>query len=342
MARQEGFAFSGVAKLSMIGWAGPAAARRRVRPVLNYQNLSGAPLAERHPRARRPALMFDRRWIRWPLLLLWLPGAALGASGPEPALWLGIHPYLAPSELVERFTPLAHYLSDRVGRPVEVQIANDYASHLDAIAQGRVDIAFLGPVPYVELVDRCGDFPLLGRLEIGSHPTLRGVIVARSDSPVRSLRDLVGRRVAFGDPQSTMSSVIPRHMLHEQGIALGQLASYSFIQNHENVALGVLTGDFDAGAVKEEVFDRYRARGLKAIAYSPEVSEHVFVARQGLDRELVEALREAMLELRTADASGNIRGSIKGDMTGVVPADDSDYDTLRLILADLWEQEASR
>ena len=139
-----------------------------------------------------------------------------------------------------------------------------------------------------------------------------------------------------------MSSVIPRYMLHEEGVGLGQLAGYRFIYNHENVALGVLTGDFDAGAVKEEVFERYRARGLKAIAYSPEVSEHVFVARQSLDPDLVEALREAMLELRSKDPSGRIRGSIKEDMTGVVPAQDSDYDTLRFILAEVWEQEATR
>jgi phosphonate transport system substrate-binding protein len=129
-----------------------------------------------------------------------------------------------------------------------------------------------------------------------------------------------------------MSHLVPRYMLVEAGIEVEKLAQYEFLKSHRNVALGVLMGEFQAGAVKEEVFYEYEGRGLKVLAWTPEISEHVFVASNKLSARIVESLRRAMLELKDEPAGQAVMSSLKQDVTALVPASDSDYENLRKIL----------
>jgi phosphonate transport system substrate-binding protein len=141
-----------------------------------------------------------------------------------------------------------------------------------------------------------------------------------------------GKSFAFGDPDSTMSHLVPRYMLLEAGIDVEDLSHYDFLASHHNVALGVLVGEFLAGAVKEEVFYEYEERGLKALAWTPELSEHLFVASRKLPAETVEDLREALLGLADEPGGDEVMNSIKLGVTAFVPAADIDYDNLREIL----------
>jgi phosphonate transport system substrate-binding protein len=254
------------------------------------------------------------------------------------ALTLGIHPYLPATELAGRFTPLADYLARITGRPVEIRIAKDYQEHIDRVGRDEVDIAYMGPAPYVKLVDAYGEKPILARLEINGKPSFQGVIVTTRESPIQSLSELAGKRFAFGDPDSTMSHLVPRYMLAEAGVGVERLGGYEYLHSHVNVALGVLMGHFDAGAVKEEVFYEYEKRGLRALAWSPRISEHLFVTSKTLPPETVKTLREALFSLRDTEEGRAILSSIKEGVTAMVPASDGDYDTLRAILRALEEQ----
>jgi phosphonate transport system substrate-binding protein len=109
------------------------------------------------------------------LLVLALIGPACAL---EP-LRLGVHPYLPATELLDRFAPLAQYLSGKMGRQVDVFVARDYEDQIDHIGGGEYDIAYMGPASYVELVDKYGKVPLLARLAVEGKPTFRGVIISR-------------------------------------------------------------------------------------------------------------------------------------------------------------------
>lgn len=247
-------------------------------------------------------------------------------------LILAVHPYLPATEIVERFTPLVKYLSKELGEQIEIEVSRDYLDQIMKIGNNKVDIAYMGPASYVKMVDRYGRKPLLARQEINGNRTFQGVIIVRKDSPLHTLKDLAGKRFAFGDPESTMSHLVPRYMLWEEGVTIDKLGGYAFLKNHHNVALGVLTGDFDAGAVKEEVFDEYEKRGLRELARTPELSEHLFVASNRLSPEKVQKLRDALQSLSDKEEGRNIMTSIKKTITGMVPVKDGDYDNLRDIL----------
>lgn len=287
--------------------------------------------AARHGRGGNTRARFRPVALLGALLFGVVPAALAAAPESEPAI-LAVHPYLPATEVVARFTPLADYLARELGRPVRVRVGRDYEEHIEAIGKDRVDIAFMGPAPYVKLVERYGKKPTLARIEVNGQPYLRGVIVVRADSPVQGLSGLKGRRVAFGDPDSTMSHLVPQYMLEKAGVPLRTLSHHRFLGAHKNVALAVLAGDFDAGAVKEEIYREYAPQGLRALATSPPVADHLFVARSDLPAAEVERLRAALLRLKDAPGGAAIMDSIHKGMTAMVGASDTDYDSLRTIL----------
>jgi phosphonate transport system substrate-binding protein len=252
-------------------------------------------------------------------------------------LILEVHPFKPPTQLVASFAPLAAYLSKQLGQPVSVRIAKDYQTHIEAIGKDEVDLAYLGPVAYVKLRETYGPKPLLARQVIGGSKVFHGKIFVRQDSPIRTLADLQDKRFAFTEPHSTMGHLVPRYQLWQAGIPVERLANYQFLGDHINVALGVLAGDYDAGAVKEDVFDLYKGRGLRAIATSPPISDHVFVASRKLPDAQLRTLRAALLQLHKDPKGAEILQSITPGVTALVPVQDSDYDTLRVVLKKLKE-----
>jgi len=251
--------------------------------------------------------------------------AANTASAADPPLILAVHPYLPAAEIQQRFAPLAAYIGKNLGRTVEVRIGGNYDQHIEAIGRDQVDIAFLGPAPYALMLRRYGSKPLLGRFEVNHQPHLYGVIAVRKDRPLRTLADLKGKRFAFGDPESTMSHIVPRAMMASAGVPLSALGSHKYLGSHKNVALGVLAGDFDAGAMKKEVFDEFAPRGLMALSITPPTPDHVFVTRANFPAKDVERLRHALLQLKDQpEGMAILQGMHKG-LTAIIPATESDY-----------------
>ncbi|MGB7596749.1 MAG: phosphate/phosphite/phosphonate ABC transporter substrate-binding protein [Gallionella sp.] len=256
---------------------------------------------------------------------------AADSAGQTPLI-LAVHPYLAHDELISRFTPLADYIGRAIGRPVVVRIGQDYEDHVNAIGTDEVDIAYIGPAEYVNMVAKYGKKPLLARQEIDGQPYLKGEIIVRSNSPLQSLSALKGKRFVFTDASSTMGSLLPQYMLVKAGVPLSSLSGYKFLEGHENVALAVLAGDYDAGAVKEETFQKFAPKGLRSLAHLPLVYDHLFVASNKLPGGMVDTLRQLLLNLDKSAQGRAIMKSIHSGMTALVTPKDSEYDNLRVIL----------
>lgn len=251
-------------------------------------------------------------------------------SSAQHKITLGFMPYLSSNTILEKYTPLAEYLESSLGVDVEIVIAEDYSSHVQNVIDDKLDLAFLGGMPYVE-VARKSKKPLLVRYEFNNEPSFESVLFAREDSDISTIEDIRGKSMAFGNKRSTLSSKVPTYMLASSGISLDDLKSYSYIDNHENVVLGVEFGDFDAGAVTKEVFLEYsRKHKLKIIQTSQPISTHVIVSSSKLDKKLREKIKELLLK-----ANRDILISISPTLTSFVGAEDSDYDKHREILKEL-------
>lgn len=247
-------------------------------------------------------------------------------------LVLSVHPFVQAKEIEKKFTPLAEYLGRQLGVNISVKVGASYDEHIQAIGKNRVDLAYMGPVSYVTLVEDYGKKPLLSRIETDGQPTFQGYIVTRKDSEIKTLAELKGKSFAFGDPNSTMSYVVPHYMLVQAGVYDRDENTHEFLGTHENVALGVLSGDYDAGAIKPAVYRKFVDQGLRILAETPEISEHLFVTRSDLPQETIDVLRRAMFAASQSEQGMAALKAIKKSVTGLTDVKDADYDNLRIIL----------
>jgi len=266
-------------------------------------------------------------------LILLLTNIVVFADHIHPKqLTLGFMPYLASQQLLKKYQPLADYLSNELGIDVVISVAKDYQTHLDLTGNDALDISFLGGSPYVYVTDKYGPKPLLARYEFDGVPHFRSVIyTSNNNTGINKLSDLKGKKIVFGSKQSTLSTQVPYFMLMNEGL-IGSATKIDFLNNQENVLIGVLLGEYDAGAAAEEVYRENESKGLKVLAYSPYLSTHVFVTSSKMDKHLQGKIRKALLKLKEAPGGEAVLKSIGETLTGFVDVSDSDYNLLRGIL----------
>lgn len=239
----------------------------------------------------------------------------------------GVHPFKNPAELSKMFKPLRDYLGGALGGEVSFRSAKDYEAAKQALLNGEIDISYMGPSLFAMVnKEHPGKIRIAAAVLSNGSPTFKGVIVARQDSPITSLQDLQGKNFAFGDRESTLSCYMPAHMLMQAGIFDGM--KYQFVGSHDNVALGVLNKAFDAGGMQPSVANNYLDKGLKIIAESDPVYEHVIVTGPKVDDATFEKIQQALLNVKDPA----VYTSIGKGLTGFAVVQPSDYDALYTIM----------
>ena len=265
------------------------------------------------------------------------PAASTAADeNAPPALLFAVHPYDNPSRLMARFQPLCDYLTQKLGRPVKLLLAHSYGDEIRQIARGQVDLAYMGPTPYLRAHDnylknaKHNVEIIAGEIQNGK-ANYHSVLVVPQSSPVQTVADLKNHTIAFGSPRSFSSYFVPRAMLLNNGVQLSDLKDYEFLGRHERVALAVVHGDFDAGGLRRNIADRYLDRSLRIIATSPPLPPHVIVARPGLDNAIIDQVRQALLH-PGADAADALEAFSMEGRTTFSPVDDQAFDLARDIV----------
>jgi len=264
-------------------------------------------------------------------LLALAPPMAHAEPAAEPLVFV-VHPFDTPSRLYQRFRPLCDYLQESIGRPIDLRVASTYEEQIQHIAEGKADLTYIGPTPYVRAHDRYAPVRLLAAEAEGGRAFYQSVVVARRDSKIRALADIRNRTMAFGADKSFSSFYIPRLMLQNAGVRLMDLKNYAYLGRHERVALAVLHRDYDAGGLRLEIAQQYLDRGLRIVATSDPLPPHAIVARPGLPESIAETVRQALL---APNARGREAFRAMGEEVSFVPIADADYDLARKVVRTL-------
>lgn len=254
----------------------------------------------------------------WPLLV---------RAAPRELVFV-VHPYDTPSRIYARFRPLTLYLAGVLEHPIKLVIASTYDEQIAMIADGRADLTYIGPTPYVQARNRAAIRILAGEAENGQ-AFYQSAIVVRASSPIAALADLKGKRVAFGAAISMSSTVAPTLMLAQAAVKLEDLAGHAQLDRHERVALSVLHGDFDAGGLRLDIARQYLPRGLKILATSQPLPPHLIACSPRFPGALESRARHALLG---PDESGLRAFGSLGEAIRFVPIDDTHYHSVRRML----------
>jgi phosphonate transport system substrate-binding protein len=239
-------------------------------------------------------------------LLLVLPVVATAqARASKPRVLIGLIPELNIFKQKARFRLLADYLTRKVGVPVEFTILSRYGNIIESFQTERMDGAFFGSFTGALAIEKLGVVPLARPVNLDGSSTYHGHLFVRTDSPIRTVKQLRGKRMAFVDRATTAGYVFPLALLRKSGIPSpdGFFGEYYFTGSHDAAVAAVLEGKADVGAAKHSVYDRVRKENpavdkeLVIIAESPSVPSNGLCVRKGLDPRVEASLKQALLEL---------------------------------------------
>jgi phosphonate transport system substrate-binding protein len=228
-------------------------------------------------------------------LLLVLTSPVFGVE--KPLVRFGVIPRYNPVVMYKRYQPIMDYLTQNTPYRFELKISRDYPEAVRFLKEGVTPISSLGDVTFIEASTLYGAIPILKPLNQDGSPFYRSAIIVSRNSPLTSLRELKGKSMVFGSPHSTSGNLIPRYMLWNNGIRLQELASFTNLKHHDAVAKAILKGQFDAGAVKDVIANKYMSHGLRVLAYSDPLPSVPFVVRKEASPGFIKAVKQALLKL---------------------------------------------
>ncbi len=270
--------------------------------------------------------------MRWCALLPVL--CALLASNPLLAQTLRFAPLPMqdPETVVREVKPMLEYLEERLGVTFTIDYNTSYSEILHNFAAGELDLAYLGPLPYVELRDQ---FPAVSPLVVFREPdgeakyTCSVVMFADDRQP---LRELAGQALALTQPLSTCGYLATESLLRHAGVSLEQ-ARYRYLGRHDEVALAVVRGEFRAGGLKTTIARHYTHLGLVQISETEPLPAFALVANTTtVPPELRTRLTEALVAVQPRDNPEDarlVRAWGESLRHGAQAVEDADYEPVR-------------
>ncbi|HSE94103.1 MAG TPA: phosphate/phosphite/phosphonate ABC transporter substrate-binding protein [Methylomirabilota bacterium] len=199
----------------------------------------------------------------------------------------------------------------------------NYAAQIEAMRSGRLHLSAYSTGSLVYAVHLAGAVPFAimrdAKGPSGYHLVL--ITQARNDK-IKSVADLKGKRVAHVSQTSSSGHQAPVYFFSKMGVVPGKDYQIVFSGKHDNSALGVVNGDYDAAAVADTVLERMVARNVikaadfKVIYTSPVFPTAGFAHSHNLEPGLVEKIKEAFYSFKFEGTS--VGREFKG-RTGFLP-----------------------
>ena len=224
------------------------------------------------------------------------PPASHAAPANDKVLVFGFLPILSTEKLVARFGPLVDYLSAKLGQPIRLETAPDYAEFVRRTNEDkRYDLLFTAPHFYY-LAQRQAGYRVIVRV---AAPTMHAVIVAPKSSGIKQLSDLRGRRIATPDPLA-LGTVLIRDTLQKAGLDPDKDVTLVATPSHNASLLSAQKGITDAAGLMVPPFRRAKpeVRDAMRILATTQGTPHMPISvGTSLTAEQVRIVEQALLDL---------------------------------------------
>lgn len=260
----------------------------------------------------------------------------------------GFEQRLAGQYEIKQYLPFLKYLESKTGYRFKLNIINRKKDIVDELGENRVQFAAMGGVAFVKANVIYGAVSVARGLNKYGTAEYRSCFVVSPQSPIKRMLDISGRRVAFGNRNSTQGHLIPRIMMLENNIDLEDLASYEYTGSHQRCAEAVVAGRDDVCGLQDQLAKRLVAKGVVRLLHcSDNYPSSGIVASHSVSEEVRNKVQQALLDFKplSKDADKLYEWNRTEMAGGFIASDNHDYDVLRDwlfklgILAEMVEDE---
>ncbi len=207
---------------------------------------------------------------------------------------LAVVPRASPATLHNQWAPFAERVARDSGVALELRVYRNFPEFESELVRGLPDLVYLNPYQLLEAHHNQGYQPLV---RDSAHP-LTGILVVARDSPVKSLRDLRDKDIAFPHPNAFGASLYLRALLQEKE---GLRFRAHYLNTHANVYRHVILGRAAAGGGVNRTLERdhpeTRAE-LRVLYETPPTPAHPLSAHPRLPPAQREAVIRAILQMQ--------------------------------------------
>ncbi|WP_068859746.1 phosphate/phosphite/phosphonate ABC transporter substrate-binding protein, partial [Thermodesulfovibrio sp. N1] len=210
-----------------------------------------------------------------------------------------------------------------------IEIARDFNDLEKKIKDNILNLLIVDPATYCELKWSMKNNILPLVKPEGGIAETRSVFITKEGKNIDKIFDSLGKKLALGDEKSSFSYLIPLSMLKDVDISLKDFKSVDMLQKEQRIALSVLIGDYDIGAVSELTANKYLKDGLKIIRYSEPTPRFLIAHLNNIERDEIEKIKSYLL----AQLDKEVLKSL--DIEKFSYAEDRDFDYIRVLIRNI-------
>jgi phosphonate transport system substrate-binding protein len=245
-------------------------------------------------------------------------------------LSLGIVPQQAASKLARLWTPITLHIFNKTGIRVRFKTAKNIPTFEERLLAGKYDLAYMNPYHYTVFSQNPGYRAFAKE----GHKRLKGIIVTRKDSHLKSLQDLDGSTLSFPSPAAFAASVVPRAYLQSKGINIVP----KYVSSHDSVYRTVGKGIYPAGGGVIRTFnnvDKVIKNQLRILYTTDGYTPHALAAHPRVSEGQMVLIRDAMIAMNTDTVGKTLLAAI--NFSTIVAAANEDWDDVRALNITLLE-----
>ncbi|MEK6582929.1 MAG: phosphate/phosphite/phosphonate ABC transporter substrate-binding protein [Nitrospirota bacterium] len=215
---------------------------------------------------------------------------------------------------MERYRPLASYLSEKAGVKIKLTILSRYGDIVERFVSRSLDGAFFDSLTGAMAITRLGVEPMARPVNLDGKSTVRSYIFVRADSKINSVTDMKGKKVVFVDRATATGYLFAVAFLHENGIQdiNRYFNEYFFTGSHDSAIYSVLDNRADIGSAQDTIFnmlvskDPTIKRELRIIAQSEELPETTLCLRKSISSKIKTSITDILLHMNEDPAGKEI------------------------------------
>ncbi len=240
------------------------------------------------------------------------------------------------------YTPLANYLSERLGRKVVLVTPKDFDSFWKEVTERRYDIVHYNQYHYVNSAQ---SYKVIAFNQEFGKSAVAGALYVRKDSGITNVSQLRGRAIVFGGGKDAMLSYIaPRFLLMQAGLKEEDFST-KFAVSPPNALLALYHRQADAAGGGDILIDlpavknAINTQELTILATTEPLLFLPWAVKRNMPAKLAESIQSLLLDLGENDAGRKI---LKAAMTtGLGKASDKDYDPHRKITSAVFGSKSA-